>query len=235
MHASSLDDLISATGAVVFHSPVTDLDALPQELERCGYSCRTVELGMGNPDNRALFDTLRERTGHRTLPQVFIDGEFVGGLGGCRVWLRCHLRSGPSGALVLGYAGLLPFLAGVVLIAAGTRAHGSQLLTAYAAVILAFVGAIHWGLALGHGDRRWRHYGASVLPALVAWLALLLPPAVALGVLAAGLAGWRLWEYLADVPSYPAWFARLRDHLTLGASVLVLLGMLQLAVPVWPG
>jgi glutaredoxin/chromate transport protein ChrA len=219
---------------VVFHSPVTDLDGLPEELERQGYRCSTRELGMGNPDNRALFDRLREETGHRTLPQVFIDGRFVGGLGESRAWLRANVESGPRGALLLGYAGLIPFLAGAVLIAVGEHDFGATLLAGYAAVILSFVGAVHWGLALGQGERRWRHYGTSVVPALIAWAALLLPPTPSLGVLAAGLAGWRLWEYLADVPAFPQWFARLRDHLTFGASALVMIGALLLAIPVAP-
>ena len=234
MNSEIMQNRVPDKGAVVFHSPVTDLDGLPEELQRQGYDCSSRELGMGNPDNRALFDELREQTGHRTLPQVFIDGAFVGGLGETRAWLRAHGDSGPRGALVLGYAGLLPFIAGVVLIAMGLRSTGASWLTGYAAVILSFIGAVHWGLALGQGERRWRHYAASVVPALVAWGALLLPPTPSLGVLAAGLVGWRVQEYLADVPSFPAWFARLRDHLTFGASALVLIGALLLAVPAPP-
>lgn len=234
MPSSSLDNLISATGAVVFHSPVTDLDGLPDEIEDHGYACHLLELGMGSAENRALFEDLRERTGQRTLPQVFIHGSFVGGIGATRHWLHTRERPGPTGALSLGYGGLLPFLLGVVLIALGYRAVGADVLAAYGAVILSFVGAVHWGLALGHDEQRWRHYASSVVPALVAWLALLLPPVPSLGVLAAGLAGWRFWECLADPPAFPAWFARLRDHLTLGASVALLLGMFVLAIPVAP-
>ena len=234
MNRETRDALIPRQGAVVFHSPVTDLDGLPEELERHSYRCSTRELGMGNPDNRALFDRLREETGHRTLPQVFIDGAFVGGIGETRAWLRAHVEWGPRGVLLLGYAGLIPFLAGVVLIALGERGVGAELLAGYAAVILAFVGAVHWGLALGQSERRWRYYAISVVPALLAWGALLLPPTPSLGVLAAGLAGWRLWEYLADGLAFPHWFARLRDHLTFGASALVIIGALLLAVPVVP-
>ncbi|MEZ5476701.1 MAG: DUF3429 domain-containing protein [Thiolinea sp.] len=53
-------------------------------------------------------------------------------------------------------------------------------LAGYAAVILSFLGAVHWGVVLGQQDwlketeiRRMLNY--SVVPALLAWLALLLP------------------------------------------------------------
>ena len=51
-------------------------------------------------------------------------------------------------------------------------------LTVYAAVILSFIGAVHWGLAMNgaHTLARWQ-LGLSVAPALAAWLLLVtLPP-----------------------------------------------------------
>lgn len=225
MPSSSLDNLIGATGAVVFHSPVTDLDALPHALEGCGYSCRTVELGMGNPDNRALFDELRERTGHRTLPQVFIDGEFVGGLAATREWLSAGSPGGPRLALLAGYAGLLPFALGLGLVLAGFGDTGVNVLRAYGAVILSFVGAIHWGLALTGRDPRQHIYAWSVVPALVAWVALLLPAPAGLVLLAGGLIGWRILETRLWPGVLPGWFERLRHHLTLGAGIMLVLAV----------
>ena len=61
-------------------------------------------------------------------------------------------------------------------------------LTVYAAVILSFIGAVHWGLAMNgaHTLARWQ-LGLSVTPALAAWLLMAtLPPLGALIGLGAG-------------------------------------------------
>ena len=66
--------------------------------------------------------------------------------------------------------------------AGGHRAHrwGTALL-AYGAVILSFVGALHWGFAMALGglsDRERTHrFVWSVVPSLLAWPAVLLPMA----------------------------------------------------------
>ena len=89
----------------------------------------------------------------------------------------------PRPAFLLGTAGLIPF---VVLASALYALPGSTSpmllfwLSAYSAVILSFVGAVHWGAALVHPRMRdsdrvvfmtW-----SAVPALTAWVSLLLPP-----------------------------------------------------------
>ena len=55
----------------------------------------------------------------------------------------------PTSVAWLGYGGLLPFvaLAGIGWWAPGTPLWGTALL-AYGAVILSFVGALHWGFAM---------------------------------------------------------------------------------------
>ncbi len=97
-----------------------------------------------------------------------------------------HL-AGPS-ALVkaLGYAGLLPYVALAAALwftAPEQQARLAMALVAYAALIASFLGGIHWGLALGQGlsaaDAKpllvW-----GVVPSLLAWPALLMPPVAAL-------------------------------------------------------
>ncbi len=42
----------------------------------------------------------------------------------------------------------------------------------YGAVLLAFAGAVHWGLAVARGDRDWNAYVFAAVMVLVAWLAL---------------------------------------------------------------
>jgi hypothetical protein len=89
----------------------------------------------------------------------------------------------------LGFAGLLPFVAGALAVAVGPPAwHDAALraLIAYAAVIVSFLGGIHWGTspaAERDGARLW-----GVVPSLLAWPMLLVPaPRVALIGLAASL------------------------------------------------
>ena len=83
-------------------------------------------------------------------------------------------------ARLLGYGGLLPFLGLAVAVFVDWQPLGIEplpWLAAYAATILSFVGAVHWGIGVAAPDlpgrRTWLI--ASVLPALVAWVALALP------------------------------------------------------------
>ena len=105
-------------------------------------------------------------------------------------------RSLPFFALVLGLAGLIPFLAcGLLALRPaieGVDDRGALALVAYGAVILAFLGGVHWGFALpehsGKGERS--RLGLGVVPALIGWVALLIAFAadigLALGVLIVG-------------------------------------------------
>lgn len=85
----------------------------------------------------------------------------------------------PKFAIALGLAGLLPFIAASLGATAfqGDWADRSLLaLLAYGATILAFLGGVHWGLALldEQAERVQRlRYGLGVLPSLMGWAALL--------------------------------------------------------------
>ena len=86
----------------------------------------------------------------------------------------------PLLATVLALAGLIPFVGGglAALGAQGDRA--SMALVAYGAVVLAFLGGVHWGFALdsveGRSERQRLLFG--VVPSLTGWVALLLAMAV---------------------------------------------------------
>lgn len=90
-------------------------------------------------------------------------------------------------ALVLGHAGLLPFVAGALAMVMDDplpRAMAADALNAYAAVIVSFLGGIHWGLGMarsmpGPGPFLW-----GVVPSLVAWAAVLWDGRVGLGLMA---------------------------------------------------
>lgn len=108
-------------------------------------------------------------------------------------------RSPFTTATLLAAAGVIPFLVTLAVII--TRPLEAPVATVvmidYGACILAFLGAVHWGFALEPGgivtDGRLNHQRLSfgVMPALIAWVALLVltlaaAPRVALGVLIAG-------------------------------------------------
>ncbi|MGI4745721.1 MAG: DUF3429 domain-containing protein [Janthinobacterium lividum] len=112
------------------------------------------------------------------------------------------MRRLPLLAIVLGIAGLIPFVACAV----GILIYPNQVpvprlvqaLIGYSAVILSFLGAVHWGLALAARPLDGpapagvlsRRLTLGVLPALVGWAAILIPmvasPVVSLVVLLLG-------------------------------------------------
>ena len=141
---------------------------------------------------------------------------------------------GENAAARLGYAGLIPFVVSAVLLWHPTwhgLAHASLL--AYAAVILSFLGAVHWGVAMSAaGGAQHRHYAWSVLPALAAWCFVLLPPPYSLPLLALAFATWWVQERTLFTRLLPAWYMRLRDRLTL--AVVLLLVIVWLAMRAFP-
>lgn len=130
----------------------------------------------------------------------------------------------------LGSIGALPFVSLAILIwvPGEHRTLAAQALLAYGAVILSFVGALHWGLAMSvqslhHTSSGWLYLG-SVMPALLAWLALLLPGALAVAILLAGLWGHYAQDRrLARVMILPAWYLPLRLVLTSASSLALVL------------
>ena len=122
---------------------------------------------------------------------------------------------------MLGYAGLIPFIA---LAAMTLTLNPSQqdiasfALRAYAVTIVSFLGATHWGLAMRQVQANTLLLWWGITPSLVAWVSLLVVPAVGSLILAA-----MLWLcFLVDRRVYPqfglqAWL-RMRLVLTTVAS-----------------
>lgn len=160
---------------------------------------------------------------------------------------------GPLPATVawLGYGGLLPFIAlATILIVTGRVTHGgagmtsagitgasvegagsdglgllaSRALVAYGAVILSFVGALHWGFAMTlpnlREQRRRIAFIWSVVPALLAWAGLLLAPALGAALMiVAFLAQYAQDRNLSKHGTLPGWYLPLRLRLTAIACV----------------
>lgn len=136
----------------------------------------------------------------------------------------------PRPALVMGFAGLLPPLAGLWWLVAmdfGWAAIGIfTAIFAYSALILSFLGGIWWGFAVAGGRRPdWSDLMLAVTPSLAAFLCLpvvggwgpsgglllallvLVSPLVDLRFVRSGLA--------------PDWWMRLRMPLSIGLSSLL--------------
>ncbi|BBK33792.1 uncharacterized protein DUF3429 [Stella humosa] len=91
---------------------------------------------------------------------------------------RPNLADVPRPALILGFLGLIPFVAGAAgawVLEAGQAGLAIPLQFFYASAVLSFLGAVHWGLAIGDfgpepNGTSWGRLGWSVIPALAGWL-----------------------------------------------------------------
>jgi len=122
----------------------------------------------------------------------------------------------PVSAGWLGGLGAVPFvgLAGVLpLLAGGVKPLVVQALLAYGATILSFLGGVHWGLAIKipPGEGLKARLVLSVMPSLVAWVALLVGAQPGLMLLALAIAAM-LWVDLraTRLGHAPLWYPKLR-------------------------
>jgi hypothetical protein len=123
----------------------------------------------------------------------------------------------------LGYLGLAPLALGSswVLIEPAS-ATAIDFVKNYAAIILTFVGAIHWGRAMHMQHSRLLTW--SVLPSLLAFSCLMIPSSIALPFLALGF----ILQLMLDSHQYRPlpWFLRIRFHLTAAVVLLLLVAWL---------
>ena len=85
----------------------------------------------------------------------------------------------------LSHLGLLPFVLGALLVwVVNAEAHpyAALALSAYAGVIVSFLGGIHWGLAFRMTAPPATLFIWGVVPSLVAWLAVIMPASAGLVV-----------------------------------------------------
>jgi len=133
-------------------------------------------------------------------------------------------------ASILGYLGLLPFIIPNILLVydEGHAALWLNILITYAAVILSFVGALHWAFAmtlpeLSLQQRRWG-FAWSIIPAMVAWVSLVVAGFDGLLIMAAFfVANFMQDVFVSKNASLPNWYVRLRFHLSLVATSCLLI------------
>lgn len=134
------------------------------------------------------------------------------------------LRQAPKPALYLGLSGLIPFMSAPLLMAA-TQSFYPELAYAqvvYGAAIVSFLGGARWGFAIPAGSPAqpdWMNLGNSVIPSLIAWMALLCKDNITEGALFVMMGlGLSLHYDLTLLPGYPSWFKAMRTVLTLVAT-----------------
>lgn len=133
----------------------------------------------------------------------------------------------PPWAHVLGYAGLVPFVLGALLVhlvRPEVHPYVTLTLSAYAATIVSFLGGVHWGIGFREAEPPAGLFIWGVVPSLLAWVAVVMPPSAGLVVHAVVLVAC----YLVDRRVYPRhgmgrWLV-LRFRLSAVASASCLLG-----------
>jgi glutaredoxin-related protein len=238
-----LQNWINSAPVVVFRSPVTEMDALRRALKNRNITFREIELSMAFDESREQFHQLKKLTNYQLLPQVFINSSFTGGgdksLHSDALEALSATNSPVSATkklvLALGYAGIIPFIFFTLLaFLSESHAWAIRANTAYGAVILTFIGAIHWGrlLQMFSSDLTRKDAGVlvvSVLPSLLAWVVLIdfFNPASSLCILISGFMAMCAFE--GSLKSYTsAWYRRMRMQLGYTVSALLALSVLSI-------
>lgn len=143
----------------------------------------------------------------------------------------------PTIVRILGYAGLIPFIGLAFMVQLADSPNdliALESLVAYGAVIVSFLGALHWGACfktIGTSTQnRWLDHSVwiwGIMPALIAWLAIHIFIPLALLLLAATLIvqraiDQRTYAYYFENTQAANAFLRMRTHLTLVASVCLI-------------
>jgi|APTNR8051073442_1049403.scaffolds.fasta_scaffold02470_6 hypothetical protein len=147
----------------------------------------------------------------------------------------------PATAALLGATGLIPFVAGAVLVWVMPSVYGvpvGRVVIVYGAVILSFLGGMIWGLAAAGLARDPDDPSASsvlavsVVPSLAAWILVFMPQHIALWGLALAFALLLFVDHWArTIDLTPAWWLTLRTRLT----AVVVLSLLVAAAETYAG
>jgi len=142
------------------------------------------------------------------------------------------IKNYPISVFLLGFGGTIPFFVPAALVYLNPDHNDIwlSLLWNYGGVILSFVGALHWAFAMLSKElseaHRMQTYIWSVIPALLAWLALsigctaITPWILCLGFITQLIQDWRLSHKIL----FPNWFIPLRIQLTSVAVVSLCAG-----------
>lgn len=131
----------------------------------------------------------------------------------------------PRPVSILGGAGVLPFAGLAVAMALGLGApdQAAGALRLYGAIILSFMGGVHWGVAtLRSEDRAWP-YVVSVLPALWAFAMAFTPAQIGFAGMAVGFVALLAYDLRrVRAGELPEWYGRLRLKLTVSVCLCLI-------------
>jgi hypothetical protein len=137
-------------------------------------------------------------------------------------------------AKVLGYSGLVPFIffSSLNWLDYTFVKDPHYYLMTYAAIILSFMGAIHWGVAMSvESDRKNYQLGISVIPPLLAWLALLLPEIYGYSILIISFSLLCLLDKAQNKRGvFPEWYYPMRVILTTVVVLCLIISSLALVL-----
>ena len=141
-------------------------------------------------------------------------------------------RSDPAPQAVLAYGllGVIPFwsLPLAELLAPNWTGVAAAIEAVYAALILSFLGGARWGLAVRDAPPDPVVVGLAMTPTLAGLSAIVfLHGAARLQLLALAAALTLSWGWDFTAQGLPAWYARLRSGLTLGAVAGLCVGVMQ--------
>ncbi len=234
MTYAELHDLIDDTKVVIVGSEFSDTRRIEQVIEGQFDEVAIERLNLQNSDDISTLEQLQKDTGWMNLPMVFINGQMIGGewelTSQQQLCTNTCGRSTHGFANVIGYCGLIPFIGLSIWYAMTPDPQQARFVLsafmAYAAIILSFVGAIHWGRSLHepHMVRSNLLQIITIIPTLLGWVALLLPPQMGLMVLVVGF----ILIYLFDRIQYRElyWMQKLRFNLSMGVIFSLLICLL---------
>ena len=150
------------------------------------------------------------------------------------------IRNTPWGVSVAGLAGLFVFFVLALAIAFGspTLAINAYLqLIHFGVLILTFVGAVHWGLAINAKSQNiavpswW--YPASTIPMVLGWLTLaLVSPTTKILLLMVGFFGTFMLDVSASARGHaPLWYKNFRKFLTIGVLIALVVALWAIRMP----
>ncbi len=135
----------------------------------------------------------------------------------------------PVIAVILGWAGVLPFAALVISATVGPHGHAGAAVAAlvgYGSIILSFMGGVLWGLEMSQA-RSQAAYVASIVPALTAAAAMVFQASLGIFLLLCGFAGLLAYDLvLSRSGGAPNWYLVLRWRLTTAVGALLAVALL---------
>lgn len=109
----------------------------------------------------------------------------------------------------------------IIVVAGGRSGFAAPFIDAYkvfSAIILSFLGGIHWGIVLGSGNDHFsgKALVISLIAPLIGWIAFFVSEPMCFALLMVGFAGQGAWDNFAVHKGHlPLWYSKTRMILTL--------------------